>query len=172
VIWNFMYEFDPRIGSLNAAMGLLAVEPQSWVTEWPRNTFMLIIVGIWMWVGFAMVILSAGLKGISSELLEAARMDGANEFQVFFRIILPLLSPTIAVVGTTIVIIALKTFDIVYVMTGGNFGTDVIGTLFYQERFVNRDAGAAAAVAVILLLTIVPVMLINIRRFQAQEAAR
>lgn len=99
-------------------------------------------------------------------------MDGANEFQVFFRIILPLLSPTLAVVGTTIVIIALKTFDIVYVMTGGNFGTDVIGTLFYQERFVNRDAGAAAAVAVILLLTIIPVMLINIRRFQAQEAAR
>ena len=172
VIWNFMYEFDPRIGTVNAGIALLGVEEQSWVTEWPRNTFMLIIVGIWMWVGFAMVILSAGLKGISSELLEAARMDGANEFQVFFRIILPLLSPTIAVVGTTIVIIALKTFDIVYVMTGGNFGTDVIGTLFYQERFVNRDAGAAAAVAVILLLTIVPVMLINIRRFQAQEAAR
>ncbi len=172
VIWNFMYEFDPRIGTVNAGIALLGVEEQSWVTEWPRNTFMLIIVGIWMWVGFAMVILSAGLKGISSELLEAARMDGANEFQVFFRIILPLLSPTIAVVGTTIVIIALKTFDIVYVMTGGNFGTDVIGTLFYQERFVNRDAGAAAAVAVILLLTIIPVMLINIRRFQAQEAAR
>lgn len=172
VIWNFMYEFDPRIGTLNAGIGLLGVEEQSWVTEWPRNTLMLIIVGIWMWVGFAMVILSAGLKGINSELLEAARMDGANEFQVFFRIILPLLSPTLAVVGTTIVIIALKTFDIVYVMTGGNFGTDVIGTLFYQERFVNRDAGAAAAVAVILLLTIIPVMLINIRRFQAQEAAR
>jgi alpha-glucoside transport system permease protein len=172
VIWNFMYEFDPRIGTVNAGIALLGVEEQSWVTEWPRNTIMLIIVGIWMWVGFAMVILSAGLKGINNELLEAARMDGANEFQVFFRIILPLLSPTIAVVGTTIVIIALKTFDIVYVMTGGNYGTDVIGTLFYQERFVNRDAGAAAAVAVILLLTIIPVMLINIRRFQAQEAAR
>ena len=172
VIWGFMYEFDPRIGTVNAGIALLGVEEQSWVTEWPRNTIMLIIVGIWMWVGFAMVILSAGLKGINSELLEAARMDGANEFQVFFRIILPLLSPTLAVVGTTIVIIALKTFDIVYVMTGGNYGTDVIGTLFYQERFVNRDAGAAAAVAVILLLTIIPVMLINIRRFQAQEAAR
>jgi len=119
-----------------------------------------------------MVILSAGLKGISTELLEAARMDGANEFQVFFRIVLPLLAPTIAVVGTTILITALKTFDIVYVMTGGNFGTDVIGFFWYQERFVNRDAGAASAVAVLLILTIIPVMLLNIRRFQAQEATR
>jgi len=172
VIWNFMYDFDPNIGTVNAAAGALGGEPQSWFTEWPRNTFMLIIVGIWMWVGFAMVILSAGLKGISTELLEAARMDGANEFQVFFRIIVPLLAPTIAVVGTTIVIVALKTFDIVWVMTGGQFDTDVIGTLFYEERFTNRDAGAASAVAVILLLTIIPVMLLNIRRFQAQEASR
>ncbi|MEX0629518.1 MAG: sugar ABC transporter permease [Chloroflexota bacterium] len=172
VIWNFMYDFDPNIGTVNAAVGVVGGEPQSWFTEWPRNTFMLIIVGIWMWVGFAMVILSAGLKGISAELLEAARMDGATELQVFFRIILPLLAPTIAVVGTTILITALKTFDIVYVMTGGNFGTDVIGTLWYQERFVNRDAGAAAAVAVLLVLTIIPIMLLNIRRFQAQEATR
>lgn len=172
VIWGLMYEFDPNRGTLNAAIEAVGLERQSWVTEWPRNTFMLIIVGIWMWVGFATVILSAGLKGISSELLEAARMDGANEVQVFFRIILPLLAPTIAVVGTTIVITALKTFDIVYVMTGGNYDTDVIATLFYKERFVNRDAGSAAAVAIILLLAIIPVMLFNIRRFQQQEAIR
>lgn len=172
VIWGLMYEFDPNRGTLNAAIEAVGLERQSWVTEWPRNTFMLIIVGIWMWVGFATVILSAGLKGISSELLEAARMDGANEFQVFFRIILPLLAPTIAVVGTTIVITALKTFDIVYVMTGGNYDTDVIATLFYKERFVNRDAGSAAAVAIILLLAIIPVMLFNVRRFQQQEAIR
>ena len=99
VIWSFMYDFSPARGSLNAATGLIGIEPQSWLTDWPRNTFMLIIVGIWMWVGFATVILSAGLKGISSELLEAARMDGASELQVFYRIILPLLAPTIAVVG-------------------------------------------------------------------------
>ena len=172
VIWNFMYDFNPEVGTVNAAVGALGGEPQAWLFEWPRNTFMLIIVGIWMWVGFAMVILSAGLKGISTELLEAARMDGANEFQVFFRIIVPLLAPTIAVVGTTIVIVALKTFDIVWVMTGGQFDTDVIGTLFYEERFTNRDAGAASAVAVILLLTIIPVMLFNIRRFRAQEETR
>ncbi|HEX6127983.1 MAG TPA: sugar ABC transporter permease [Candidatus Limnocylindria bacterium] len=172
VIWNFMYDFDPDRGTVNAIVGIAGVEPQSWLTEWPRNTFMLIIVGIWMWVGFATVILSAGLKGISTELLEAARMDGANELQVFFRIILPLLAPTIAVVATTIVITALKTFDIIYVMTGGNFGTNNLATLFYAERFRAFDAGTAAAVAIILLLAIIPVMLFNIRRFQAQEAIR
>jgi alpha-glucoside transport system permease protein len=172
VIWNFMYAFNEQIGTVNAATVALGGEPQAWLFEWPRNTFMLIIVGIWMWVGFAMVILSAGLKGISAELLEAARIDGATEIQVFSRIILPLLAPTIAVVGTTIVIVALKTFDIVYVMTGGQYDTQVIGTLFYQERFANHDAGTAAAVAVLLLLTIIPVMILNIRRSQAQEATR
>lgn len=99
-------------------------------------------------------------------------MDGATELQVFFRIILPLLAPTIAVVGTTIVITALKTFDIVYVMTAGNFGTEVLASRFYSERFISRDAGTAAAVAIILLLAIIPVMLFNIRRFRAQEAIR
>ena len=172
VIWGFMYDFDPDIGTINAAITSVGIEEQSWLTEWPRNSFMIIIVGIWMWVGFAMVILSAGLKGISTELLEAARIDGANELQVFRRIILPLLAPTIAVVATTIVITALKTFDIVFVMTSGNFGTEVIASLFYRARFTNGDAGSAAAVAVILLLAIIPVMLINIRRFRQQEAMR
>jgi alpha-glucoside transport system permease protein len=172
VIWSFIYNFDADIGTVNAVITAVGGEAEPLLLEWPRNTFLLVIVGIWMWTGFAMVILSAGLKGISTELLEAARMDGANEFQVFFRIILPLLAPTIAVVATTIVITALKTFDIVYVMTGGRFGTEVIGTLFYRELFTNNNDGAAAAVAIILLLAIVPVMLFNIRRFQAQEAIR
>jgi alpha-glucoside transport system permease protein len=172
VIWNFQYDFNPARGTVNAGLGLIGIEPQSWITEWPRNTFMLILVGVWMWVGFATVILSAGLKGISTELLEAARMDGATELQVFFRIILPLLAPTVAVVATTIVITALKTFDIVYVMTNGQYGTEVIGTAWYHARFTAHDAGTAGAIAIILLLTIIPVMLINIRRFQAQEAIR
>lgn len=172
VIWKFMYDFDPDAGTLNAALTAVGIEAQSWLTEWPRNTFMVIIVGIWMWVGFALVILSAGLKGISTELLEAARIDGANEFQVFRNIILPLLAPTIAVVATTIVITALKTFDLVFVMTSGNFNTEVIASLFYRARFIDGNTGVAAAVAVILLLAIIPVMLINIRRFRAQEAMR
>ena len=172
VIWSFMYHINPNIGTVNAAVTAVGLEPQAWIQQWPRNTIMLIIVGIWMWVGFAMVILSAGLKGISTELLEAARIDGATELQVFFRIILPLLAPTIAVVATTVVITALKTFDIIYVMTGGLYDTSVIGFEFYREQFTNRDPGAAAAVAIILLIAIVPIMLVNIRRFQVQEAQR
>jgi alpha-glucoside transport system permease protein len=172
VIWKFMYNFDPNIGTVNAAVTAVGGDPVPLLLDWPLNTSLLIVVGIWMWVGFAMIILSAGLKGISAELLEAARMDGATELQVFFRIILPLLAPTIAVVATTIVITALKTFDIVYVMTGGRYGTDVIGTLFYNERFLSNNNGTASALAMILLLAIVPVMLFNIRRFRAQEAIR
>ncbi len=172
VIWSFMYNFNAEIGTVNATITAFGGEAVPLLLEWPLNTFLLIIVGIWMWVGFAMIILSAGLKGISTELLEAARMDGATELQVFFRIILPLLAPTIAVVATTIVITALKTFDIVYVMTGGRYGTEVIGTLFYNERYTNRDLGTSSAVAIILLLAIIPVMIFNIRRFRAQEAIR
>jgi len=172
VIWGFMFNFDPNIGTVNAVIKGVGAEPVPLLLDWPRNTFLLIIVGIWMWVGFAMIILSAGLKGISAELLEAARMDGATELQVFFRIIMPLLAPTIAVVATTIVITALKTFDIVYVMTGGRYGTDVVGTLFYNEKFLNGNNGTSSAVAIILLLAIIPVMLFNIRRFRAQEAIR
>jgi alpha-glucoside transport system permease protein len=119
-----------------------------------------------------MVILSAGLKGISTELLEAARVDGANERQVFRRIVLPLLAPTIAVVATTLVIFSLKTFDIVYVMTNGNFDTEVIANRMYKELFNAGQQGRAAAIAVVLLVVIIPVMVVNVRRFRAQEALR
>ena len=122
----------------------------AWLIEQPWNNLFLIIVGVWLLTGFAMVILSAGLKGISAELLEAARVDGANERQVFRRIVLPLLAPTIAVVATTVIIYALKTFDVVYTMTNGNFDTNVIANLMYQELFNNGQPGRAAAVAVIL----------------------
>jgi alpha-glucoside transport system permease protein len=172
VIWRFMYELDPNIGTLNAVVTGLGGSPVAWLLVQPWNNFFLIIVGVWLLTGFAMVILSAGLKGISTELLEAARVDGANELQVFRRIVLPLLAPTIAVVATTIVIYALKTFDVVYTMTSGNFDTNVIANVMYQQLFNNNQQGRAAAIAVILLLAIVPVMVINIRRFREQEAIR
>jgi alpha-glucoside transport system permease protein len=172
VIWRFMYDYPPETGTVNAILTAAGGSPQTWFTEHPRNTIMLIVVGVWMWTGFAMVILSAGLKGISTELLEAARIDGASEIQVFREIILPLLAPTIAVVATTMIITALKTFDIVYVMTGGNFDTNVLSLLMYDEMFKSRDFGRAAAVAVILLATIIPIMLFNIKRFREQEALR
>ena len=191
VIWRFMYEFNTDIGTVNATVTSLGGEstdwlrdtgaPQTWLTErgpdtLPRpiqiNNLALIFVGVWMWTGFAMVVLSAGLKGISTEILEAARVDGANEWQIFRRIIAPILSPTIVVVATTLVIQGLKKFDLVWVMTGGRFKTDVVATLFYKEAFRVGDFGVGAALAVVLLLWVLPIMVIGIRRFQFQEETR
>jgi alpha-glucoside transport system permease protein len=176
IIWLFMYAYRPpgeaQTGTINAFLGLFGFGPVPWIIEQPINNFALIGVGVWMWTGFAMVILSAGLKGISTELLEAARVDGATEWQVFRRIILPLLTPTIFVVGTTMVITALKSFDIVYTMTNGNFDTDVIARRMYAEMFNFGQFGRASAIAVVLLVAIIPFMAINIRNFRRQEASR
>jgi alpha-glucoside transport system permease protein len=176
IIWQFMYLFRPpgstQTGTINAVLDLFGAGPVAWFLAQPINNFALIFIGVWMWTGFAMVILSACLKGISTELLEAARVDGANEWQVFRGIVLPLLMPTIYVVGTTIVITALKSFDIVYVTTSGNSGTDIIARKMYEEMFTNNHAGRASAVAIVLLLAIVPFMALNIKRFREQEAIR
>jgi alpha-glucoside transport system permease protein len=178
VIWKFMYDYQPagaaQTGTLNAVIGLVGIGPVGWAItgDFSLTTIMLIIVMAWMWTGFAMVILSAGLKGINGELLEAARVDGANEWQVFKGIVFPLLLPTIAVVATTIIITALKAFDIVYATTNGNYDTEVIANLMYKEMFTNSNFSRASAIAVILLLAIIPVMLFNVRRFRAQEAIR
>ncbi|HEX7223472.1 MAG TPA: sugar ABC transporter permease [Candidatus Limnocylindrales bacterium] len=177
IIWQFMYQYQdpsrPQTGTLNALIGLVGLGPTRFTQEEPLNNFALIFIGIWMWTGFAMVILSAGLKGISTELLEAARVDGANEWQVFKGIILPLLMPTIFVVGTTIVITALKSFDIVFTVTNGNFGTDVIAREMWQQMFTPPgNFGRASAVAIVLLLAIIPFMAINVKRFREQEAIR
>ncbi|MBA3875789.1 MAG: ABC transporter [Anaerolinea sp.] len=176
VIWRFMFAYrppnEPQTGTLNAVVTGLGFEPITWLQGSPLNTVLLIAVAAWIWTGFAMVILSAALKGISPELLEAARVDGANELQVFRRITFPLLLPTVAVVSTTMIITALKAFDIVYVMTNGSFDTQVIANQMYAELFRFNQPGRGSAVAVILLLLIVPVMIVNIRRFRAQEAIR
>ncbi|MFD1507751.1 carbohydrate ABC transporter permease [Georgenia yuyongxinii] len=172
VIWRLMYDLNPETGTLNALLATVGGPQVGWLSTSPWNNVMLIIVGVWMFTGLAMVILSAGLKGISPELLEAARIDGANEREVFRHIILPLLSPTIAVVATTVIIFALKTFDIVYVMTNGNFDTDVIANTMYKELFANGQQGRAATVAVVLLLATVPVMVVNVKRFKQQEEVR
>jgi alpha-glucoside transport system permease protein len=177
-IWLNMFLYKPpgeaQTGTLNAAIGIFGVGPIPWlqVTDFSVNTFMLIIVMTWMWSGFAMVIISAALKGINPELLEAARVDGATELQVFRGIIFPLLVPTLAVVSTTMIITALKAFDIVYTMTGGQLQTNVIANFMYQQMFQVGNFGRASAVAVVLLVAIVPIMLFNIGRFRAQEAIR
>jgi alpha-glucoside transport system permease protein len=178
VIWKFMYDFQApgstQIGTLNAALGVGCIAPVAWLQtpDFRLNTFALIAVMTWMWTGFAMVIISAALKGINPELLEAARVDGANEWHVFRRIVFPLLLPTLAVVSTTMIITALKAFDIVYTMTSGNLDTDVMANLMIKEMFQVGDLGRAGAIAVVLLLAIVPIMAFNIRQFQAQEAVR
>ena len=176
VIWRLMFDFkpagQPQTGTLNAIVTLLGGEPVPWLIRSGINNLALILVGVWMWTGFATVILSAGLKGIPTEIIEAARVDGATELQVLLRVTFPMMASTIAVVATTIVINALKLFDIVYVMTNGNFGTDVIAVRMYKEMFQFRNFGRASAIAVVLLLAIVPIMIINIRRFREQEAIR
>jgi alpha-glucoside transport system permease protein len=175
VIWKFMFDFKPsgatQIGTLNAAITSFKFDPVAWLQNAPGNTIALIIVATWIWTGFCMVILSGALKGISTELLEAARVDGATELQVFRRITFPLLLPTIAVVSTTMIITALKAFDIVYVMTGGNFDTNIVALKMYQQ-LSSGDTGRASALAVILLACTLPVMVYNIRRFREQEAQR
>ena len=142
VIWRFMYDLDPNVGTLNAVVTAAGGDPVAWLVGQPWNNFWLILVGVWLLTGFSMVILSAGLKGISVELLEAARVDGANEIQVFRGIVLPLLAPTIAVVATTIIIYALKTFDVVYTMTSGLFDTNVVATGDVPGALQQHPAGS------------------------------
>lgn len=177
VIWNFIYEVRPvdapQIGLLNAIVAGLGGQPQPW-PAWtaisPWNNLFLIIIVIWLQVGYAMVLFSAALKGIPGDLLEAGRVDGANEVQIFFRIMIPYIMGTIITVSTTVLIFTLKIFDVVWVMTGGQFGTDVIATQFYRQSFTARNSGYGSAIAIVLLIAIVPVMIYNLKQFREQEA--
>jgi len=175
IIWKFMYDYQPpgqvQTGTLNAIIGTAGFSPVAWLINSTTNNPALIFVGIWTATGFAMVIISASLKAISSELLEAARLDGANELQVLRLIITPLLMPTLTVVATTMVITALKVFDIVYVLTAGAYGTDVIARQLFA-RLANADYGRGGAVGVVLLIAVIPLLLLNIRRFRQQEEIR
>jgi len=178
VIWKLVYDFQPagqpQTGVINALLVSIFpnFEPKAWLFNTSFNNPALIFVGVWMWTGFCMVVLSGALKGIPQELLEAARVDGATEWQVFRGVILPLMASTIVVVTTTMVINVLKIFDIVYVMTNGLLGTEVVANRMYKEMFNFRHYGRASALAVVLLLATLPVMIVNVRRFQRQEEIR
>jgi alpha-glucoside transport system permease protein len=176
VIWRFVYAYQPpgveQIGLLNAIVVSLGFEPIGWLVNKTVNNFALIAIMIWLQTGFAMVLLSSAVKGIPKDVIEAARIDGANEFQIFWRVTIPMISSTIVVVSTTIIVLVLKVFDIVFVMTGGNLDTDVIASRMIKEMFNFRNFGRGSAIAVILLLAVIPVMVANIRRFQQQEANR
>ncbi len=177
VIWNFIYVVRPegsaQIGLLNAIVQAFGGTPRAWPAYTaiaPWNNLFLVVIVAWLQAGYAMVLFSAALKGIPEEILEAARVDGANEFEVFFKIMIPTIRGTIITVTTTIVIFTLKIFDVVWVMTGGQFGTDVIATQFYRQSFIARNAGLGAAIAIVLLIAVIPVMIYNLRQFREQEA--
>jgi alpha-glucoside transport system permease protein len=170
VIWRFVYAPDPDTGLLNAALGVVGVNPISWLGSLQWVNAALIIAGIWGSAGFAVVILSAALKGISSEILEAARVDGANEAQIFRRIIVPMLSLPISVIAVTLTINVIKLFDLVYIMTEGGPGnaSSVIAVQMYQQ-FSARNFDYSATVAVVMLVILIPVMIFNIRRFRSER---
>ncbi|MGD1899416.1 MAG: carbohydrate ABC transporter permease [Phormidesmis sp.] len=176
VIWRFIYAYRPadaeQIGVLNAIATGLGFEPIGWLVNPAINNFALIAIMIWLQTGFCMVLLSSAVKGVPADVLEAARVDGASEVQIFWRIIIPMIMPTILVVSTTVIVLVLKVFDIVFVMTGGNLGTDVIASRMIREMFNFRNYGRGSAIAVILLIAVIPVMVANIRRFRQQELNR
>ncbi|MCA9897720.1 MAG: sugar ABC transporter permease [Anaerolineales bacterium] len=176
VIWKFVYAWQPgnraQIGLLNALVTNLGLEPIPWLIETSFNTYALIVIMIWLQTGFAMVVLSAALKGVPGEVIEAARMDGATELQLFFRVIIPMIQGSIITVSTTIFIAILKVFDIVYVMTSGKFDTEVIANRMFVEMFNFRNFGRASSLAVILLVVVVPIMVVNIRNLRRQGINR
>ncbi len=178
ITWKLIYSFRPagfgsNIGLLNGIMLGLGQDPVSWLDFKPWNNLLLMVIMVWMQTGFAMVVLSAAIKSIPDEIIEAARIDGASELQVFRRIMIPSILPTIAVVSTYMVINAMKVFDIVFVMGSPETrGTEVIAERMIDWFFISNNDGRGAAIAVVLFIAIIPVMIVNIRRFREEEAIR
>jgi alpha-glucoside transport system permease protein len=179
ITWQLIYSYRPEgfgsnVGLLNGVMLELGQEPVRWLELQPWNNLFLMVIMVWMQTGFAMVVLSAAIKAIPDEIIEAARIDGASELQVFWRIIVPTIVPTIVVVTTYMIINAMKVFDIVFVQPAN---AETNGTVVMAERMIRwffqlDHNGRGAAVAVVLFVAVVPVMLWNMRRFREEEAIR
>jgi alpha-glucoside transport system permease protein len=176
VVWKFIYAYRPagaeQIGLRNQSVTVLGLEPKGWLLENPINNLALIVVGLWIWTGYCMVILSAAYKGIPKELMEAGQVDGANDWQVFRHIIVPEMRPALTMVTTTMLVNVLKIFDIIYVMTNGNFGTEVIANRMFKEMFQFANTGRASAIAVVLFMMIIPIMYANVRQKLKGEGSR
>ncbi len=177
VVWTFVYAFRPagfgeQIGILNGIWVGLGQDPINWLAQQPWNNVFLMVILVWLQTGFSMVILSSAIKGVPDVLLEAARIDGATEWKAFWKVVVPSIASTIVVVWTTVLITTWKVFDIVWVMTGGRDGTQVVAQQMVQEFFTNRNNGIGAALAVLLFIAVIPILIVNIRRFRAQEATR
>ena len=177
VIWGFVYNYEPNdkkpeIGLLNAIMRFFGFESQNWMLNAPLNTFLLIAVLVWIQTGFAMVILSAAMKNVPDEVVEAAMLDGASNWRRFSEVTLPMIRGTVVVVLTTITIGTLKVFDIVRTMTGGNFQTNVIANEMYAQSFRQLNYGQGSALAVILFLGVVPIIWYNVRQLRLERTER
>ena len=176
-IWGFIYDYqsgDTQIGLLNAIVTAVGGEAQSWLTidRFALNSMLLMVIVVWLQVGYAMVLLSTAIKNVPEDTLEAARIDGASELKIFFLVVIPQMKGTIITVFVTVFIMVMKIFDIVYVMTNGNFKTNVIANMFFQELFVQRNSGKASAIVVILLIAVIPVLIYQVRHFKREEAER
>jgi alpha-glucoside transport system permease protein len=178
VIWRYIYAYAPegadQVGLLNSIWIALGGEPQAWfqVEAFKFNNILLMVILIWLSAGYAMVLLSAAIKSVPEDTLEAGRVDGANTSQIFFKIVLPQIWPTAVAVFITVLIGAMKVFDIVLAMTGGNYNTTVLAQTFYLEYFIYGNTGKAMAAVVILILAIIPVMVYQVRHYRKFEAAR
>jgi alpha-glucoside transport system permease protein len=176
IIWRFVYEYRPpgaeQIGLLNQILVWLGLESYQFIITSPWNTFWLIVIFVWVQAGFAMTVLSAAIKAIPDDIVEAARLDGVNGVQMFTNVTVPAIRPALVVVLTTIAIISLKVFDIVRTMTNGNFGTSVVANEFYTQAFRQFDQGLGAALAVILFVLVVPIVVYNIRQLRLSEEIR
>ncbi|HEX5540577.1 MAG TPA: sugar ABC transporter permease [Micromonospora sp.] len=173
IIWKFVYAYRPedadQIGLLNQIWVMFDGEPKQWLLNSPLNTLLLIVVMIWTQAGFAMVVLSAAIKAIPADIVEAARLDGVNPWQMFWRITLPSIRPALIVVVVTISIATLKVFDIVRTMTNGNFNTSVIANEMYQQAFTAGQVGQGSALAVFLFLLVIPIVIYQIRNLRKQQ---
>lgn len=178
IIWKFVYEFRPdqpgveQIGIANQFLVWLGMEPQQFLLNPPINTFFLIFVMVWIQAGFAMTILSAAIKGIPDDLIEAAKMDGAGAWRMFRSVTVPAIRPAVVVVITTIAMATLKVFDIVRTMTGGQFNTSIVANEFYTQSFRQNQPGLGAALAVVLFVLVVPIVAYNVRQMRLSEEQR
>ncbi|SOH92736.1 alpha-glucoside transport system permease protein [Monaibacterium marinum] len=174
VIWKFIYDYrgedQTQIGLLNSIVTSLGGDPQAWITIPFWNDIFLMVILIWIQTGFAMVILSAALRGIPEETIEAAVLDGAGPLTVFFKIKIPQIAGTIAVVWTTITILVLKVFDIVFAMTNGEWGTQVLANYMYRMTFIDGHAGRGSAIALTIMVLVIPIMIWNIRNALKENA--
>ncbi len=176
-VWRFVYTYqippEPQIGLLNATWTAFGAEPVPWLTinDLKLNSLLLMVMMLWSQIGFSMVLLSAAVKAVPTDTIEAARVDGATEVQIFRRVVVPQILPTIITVFVTVTIGVMKVFDVVYVMTGGNFDTSVLGMEFFN-MFKTINSGSASAIVVILMIAIIPIMIFQVRQFRREEANR